>query len=356
MSLHFHRLPVRSIRRETPDCVSIVLAVPPELREVFSFTAGQNLTLRARVDGQDIRRSYSICSAPGDGELRVAVKRVPGGIFSGYANDRLRPGDYLEVLPPTGQFFTALHQEHQKKYLAFAAGSGITPVISIIKSTFTTEPRSTFTLVYGNRTISSVIFLEELEGLKNKYLDRFQLIYLFSRESTDTPLNNGRLDGNKLLELGRILDYAGFDAFFLCGPQDMIFGTQEFLKKAGIDERKIHFELFTVPGKQPAQDPLAEAGGQPGTNSRVTVRIDGRSFDLDLDREAEPILDAALKKGADLPFACKGGVCGTCRARVLEGEVTMEVNWALEPEEVARGYILTCQSHPKTPKVVVDFD
>ncbi len=355
MSIHFHKLTIKEIRKETADCVSISFCVPAELKDTFSFSQGQNITLRAVINGEDVRRSYSICSAPYEGDLRVAVKKTSHGLFSRYANEQLQAGDTLEVLPPTGNFFTPLHPEHQKNYLAFAAGSGITPVIGIIKSTFATEPRSTFTLVYGSRTRSSVIFLEELEGLKNKYLGRFNLIYILSGEKTETELNYGRIDTNKLGQLRNLVDYKSFDDFFICGPEAMIFCIKDYLRGIEVDERKIHFELFTVPGKKNVQqkervDTAAE------TKSKITIKLDGRSFDMYLASDGEDILDAALKQGIDLPFACKGGVCSTCKAKLIEGAVEMDVNWALEPEEVEQGFILTCQSHPKTKEVVVDFD
>jgi len=356
MAVHFHKLRVKEVRRETPECVSIAFAVPETLQHEFFFEPGQNITIKKDIDGEEIRRSYSICTAPFENELRVAVKMVEGGKFSGFANSDLQAGDVLDVLPPTGKFNTRLQAQNKKQYLAFAAGSGITPVISIIKTTLQAEPASRFTLVFGNRGRSSIIFFEELEGLKNKYLDRFSFINILSREKTDTPLNSGRIDHDKLTELKKLVDYKNTDEFFICGPEEMIFCVKDFLEAGGIDKKKIHFELFTTPGQQQAASKIQLAENTGGPTSKITVKLDGRSFDFELGFYNDSILDAALKQGADLPFACKGGVCCTCKAKLLEGEVEMDVNWGLEQEEVEQGYILTCQSHPKTEKVTVDFD
>ena len=356
MAVHFHQLKVKAIKKETPDCVSIVFAVPATLKKEFEFAQGQNITIKKIIDGEEIRRSYSICSAPFENELKVAVKKVEGGKFSSFANDHLKEGDELEVLPPTGKFNTQLKAGNSKQYLAFAAGSGITPVISIIKTTLETEPKSSFTLVFGNRGRSSIIFFEELEGLKNKYIERFSFINVLSREKTDAPINSGRIDLVKLTALSKLIAYESIDEYFICGPEEMIFCVKDFLEQQRIDKKKIHFELFTTPGQKKVTSQKPQASGNAGPKSKITVKLDGRSFDFDLGYDSDCILDAALKQGADLPFACKGGVCCTCKARLIEGEVEMEVNWGLEQEEIEQGYILTCQSHPVTEKVVVDFD
>ena len=362
MSIHFHKLKVKEIRRETADCVSIRFEIPPELKDSFLFQHGQNLTIKKKINGEEARRSYSICSAPFENELRVAVKKVDGGAFSIFANEALKAGDELDVLPPTGKFNTALNSKNKKKYLAFAAGSGITPVISIIKTTLQTEPDSSFTLVYGNRSRSSIIFFEELEGIKNKYINRFNLIHVLSRERTDIPINYGRINIEKLAELSGILNYSSFDEIFICGPETMIFSLKEYLEQKDIDKRNIHYELFTTPGQKTTSFDKLRTNKQYATiepgiaKSKITIKLDGRSFDFDLGFNEEPILDGALKQGADLPYACKGGVCCSCKAKLLEGEVEMDVHWGLEDEEIEQGYILTCQSHPKTEKVVVDFD
>ena len=357
MAVHFHKLTVREIKNETPDCVSIAFDVPENLQSEFVFEQGQNITIKKEIDGEEIRRSYSICSAPFENELRVAVKKVQGGKFSTYANSILKAGDALDILPPTGKFNSKLQTTNHKQYLAFVAGSGITPVISIIKTTLQTEPASSFTLVFGNRGRHSIIFFEELEGLKNKYLNRFNFINILSREKTDAPINSGRIDFNKLTELNKLVDYKNTDEFFICGPEEMIFCIKEFLEATGIEQKKIHFELFTTPGQKQSSVVNRELSVvSNGPQSKITVKLDGRCFDFDLGFNGENILDAALKQGADLPFACKGGVCCTCKAKLLEGEVEMDVNWGLEHEEVEQGFILTCQSHPTTEKVVVDFD
>jgi ring-1,2-phenylacetyl-CoA epoxidase subunit PaaE len=370
MSIHFHRLAIKEINKETADCVSVLFDIPEELKEVFRFRQGQSLTMRTTINGEEIRRTYSICSTPMEDRWRVAIKKVDGGLFSSLANDKLRKGDVLEVMPPVGKFYVELNAANKKNYLAIAAGSGITPVISIIKTTLHTEPRSNFTLIYGNRSRTSIIFFEELEALKNKYVQRFNLINILSRERTDATINFGRINLDKLTELSKLVNYPAADEVFICGPEEMIFTAKEFLEQKGVDRKKIHFELFTTPGQQSAVGSNQSAVGSrqssvgsnqsavgSGQQSRITIKLDGRSLDFNLALSDDTtILDAALKQGADLPYACKGGVCCTCKAKLLEGEVKMDVHWGLEEEEIEQGYILTCQSHPKTEKVVVDFD
>ena len=363
MAVHFHKLKIKEVKKETPDCVSVEFDIPDNLKDEFAFVPGQNITLKKTMGNEEIRRSYSICSAPFENELRVAVKKLEGGRFSSFANELLQEGDELEVLAPTGSFNAKPDSANSKHYLAFAAGSGITPVISIIKSTLQAEPRSSFTLVYGNRSRNSIIFFEELEGLKNKYLSRFNFINILSREKTETALNFGRINQEKLTELKKLIKYEDIDEFYICGPEEMIFCVRDFLLQFGIEKKKIHFELFTTPGQSAVGSRQWTVGsgqsaiGNDGPKSRITIKLDGRSFDFDLLQHSNTsILDAALKQGADLPFACKGGVCCTCKAKLLEGEVEMEENWGLEQEEVQQGYILTCQSHPLTERVVVDFD
>ncbi|HET7898607.1 MAG TPA: 1,2-phenylacetyl-CoA epoxidase subunit PaaE, partial [Flavisolibacter sp.] len=351
--IHFHPLRVKKIEKETEDCVAIEFEVPEALKEAFQFIQGQNLTIKKTFNGEELRRNYSICSSPFDNKLKVAVKKVEGGLFSTWANDELKAGDVLEVLPPTGKFYTSLRAEQKKNYVAFAAGSGITPLLSIIKTTLQTEPRSTFTLVYGNRTKASIIFKEDLEALKDKYLDRFRVYHVLSREQTDAPINSGRIDTDKLtLFFDKLIDLKTCDEFFLCGPEEMIFCIRGFLAGKGVANEKIHFELFTVPGqKQQAIGNKQLVTEAESAKAKVSVKVDGILFDFDLAYESESILDAALKHGADLPYACKGGVCTTCKAKLLEGKVSMDVNWGLEPDEVEKGYVLTCQSHPQTETV-----
>ncbi len=356
--IHFHSLRISKIQKETEDCVSITFEVPQELEDGFRFTPGQSLTVRTRINGAEQRRNYSICSSPYDGVLKVAVKKVPGGTFSTYANEQLRVGDHLDVMPPVGKFFTELDPGHKKSYVAFAAGSGITPLLSIIKTTLITEPQSNFTLVYGNRTKGGILFKEELEALKDRYIDRLRIYHVLSREKTDVPLNSGRIDREKCaLLFGKLISLQACDEFFLCGPEEMIFSVRDYLQEHSVPQEKIHFELFTIPGqkKSTVEGPVA-AVAESGPVSKVSVTLDGITFDFDLSYGGHSVLDAALKQGADLPYACKGGVCCTCKAKLLEGTIEMEENWGLEPDEVAAGFILTCQSHPTTPRIVVDFD
>lgn len=358
MSIHFHKLAIKKIRKETDDCVSISFDIPETLQETFTYQQGQSLTIRHFLNGEEVRRTYSLCSSPLDNEWKVAVKKVEGGLFSTYANEQLKAGDTLEVMPPVGKFNTPLHPSQKKNYLAFAAGSGITPVLSLIKTILRTESQSRVTLVFGNRSRASIIFFEELEALKNRYLDRFHLIHILSRERMDTPLHSGRIDSAKLDALSRLISFGSIDEYFLCGPEEMIFCVRDYLVEKNISKDRIHFELFTTAGTRAAKTSTPKESGNPtGPQSHITIKADGRSIDFNLPLDAEiSLLDAALKHGADLPFACKGGVCCTCKARLLEGEVSMDVHWGLEDHEVAEGYILTCQSHPRTEKVSVDFD
>jgi ring-1,2-phenylacetyl-CoA epoxidase subunit PaaE len=355
--IHFHSLKVKKIEKETDDCVSIEFEVPEELKETFQFKQGQNLTIKKVLNGEELRRNYSICTSPFDNKLKVAVKKAEGGIFSTWANEELKTGDYLDVLPPTGKFYTELNLSQKKNYVAFSAGSGITPILSIIKTTLIVETKSEFTLVYGNRTKNSIIFKEELEALKDKFIDRFRTYHILSRELTDTEINNGRIDIDKLeLLCSKLIDIKTCDEFFICGPEEMIFCIKGYLEGRGVAGDKIHFELFTVPGQKKSEAGSKKPEIYEGPKSKVSVKLDGVMFDFDLAYGSESILDAALKKGADLPYACKGGVCTTCKAKLIEGKVIMDVNWGLEPDEVEKGYILTCQSHPQTEKIIVDFD
>lgn len=355
--MHFEELTICDVRKETTDCVSIAFAIPHELASTYlQFTQGQNITLRTAINGTEVRRSYSICSSPDEQELRIAVKQIPEGLFSTFANEQLKPGDKLEVLPPSGRFFTALDPSKPKNYLAFAAGSGITPILSIIKTTLLKEPHSQFTLVYGNRGRNHILFREALEAIKNKYMDRFRIIHILSRERTDIPLFYGRINEEKCAKLnGSLLELNKVDEVFLCGPEAMIFDLRKYLEAQGIESKKIHFELFTTPGQQGTTSTSVSSAAT-GLQSKVTVKLDGITFDFDLPYEGASILDAALAQGADLPFACKGGVCCTCRAKLMSGEVEMDANYALEPDELDAGYILTCQAHPRTDRVMVDFD
>lgn len=358
MSAHFHKLKVKSVNHETPECVSISFDVPESLKQEFIYKEGQNVSIRKIIDGEDVRRTYSICSAPYENNLKIAVKKIAGGIFSSFANETLKAGDELELMQPIGKFTAKLKDGNTGSYLAIAAGSGITPVIAIIKHTLSTQPDSRFTLIYGNRTRSSIIFFEELEGLKNKYINRFNFINILSRERTDAEVNFGRIDEAKLSSLSRLVNYPNMDGAYICGPTDMIFEAKNFLQKQGIEEGKIHYELFTVPGQATVRNvnKTGKDNKDTGPKSSITIKLDGRSINFELGQNSESILDGALKQGADLPFACKGGVCATCKAKVLEGKVKMDTNYALEQDEVDAGFILTCQSHPLSDNVVIDFD
>ncbi len=357
MSTHFHELKIIEIIKETAECVSVCFSVPDDLKELFLYKEGQNLTIKKNIAGEEVRRSYSICSAPYENKLKIAIKKVDNGLFSTFANEQLNINDTLEVMPPSGKFNAHLNASTSPSYLAIAAGSGITPVISIIKHTLQHQQDSQFTLIYGSKNRNFVIFFEELENLKNKYIERFTFINILSREKTDAEIFYGRIDENKLAALNKLVDYNNFAEAYLCGPESMIFSAAAFLEKKGIEKNKIHFELFTTPGQQNKTHSIKEETMvSTGPKSNVTIKLDGRIVSFDLSYNGNNILDAALQEGADLPYACKGGVCCTCRAKLVEGNVKMDVNYALEPEELVQGFILTCQSHPTTEKVFIDFD
>jgi ring-1,2-phenylacetyl-CoA epoxidase subunit PaaE len=355
MSLHFHPLRVRELRPDTEEAVIVSFDVPDELRETFRFTQGQYLTLRQRVDGQDLRRSYSICAGLDDGELRVGVRKVPGGAFSTWIHERLKPGDVIEVIPPQGHFHVPLDPRAARHYLGIAAGSGITPILSIMKTVLEREPKSRFTLIYGNRTQKSTMFKEELEDLKNRFLTRLVLHHVFSREHTDAPLYAGRLTREKLKEfLGPLVDPAGVDHAFICGPYGMNQDAREALREAGVPEDRIHVELFGVPADNGVR--AHEVRPEDADQARVTIIRDGLRREISFRRDHPSILDAAAEAGLDVPYSCKSGVCSTCRAKLLEGQVRMDRNFALDEREVAAGFVLTCQAHALTPCVTLSFD
>ncbi|MDO8969617.1 MAG: 1,2-phenylacetyl-CoA epoxidase subunit PaaE [Saprospiraceae bacterium] len=355
MSVQFHRLKVRDLRREIADTVSISFEIPENIRDTFRFTQGQYLTLKTQINGEEVRRSYSICTGAHENDLRVAVKRVESGVFSTWANTHLKVGDYLEVMPPMGNFFTELSPENEKVYVAFAAGSGITPVMSILRSTLVQEPLSRFILFYGNRSFDTIIFREQLEELKNLYPNRLSVHHVLSRESLGSDLFKGRLDGAKCRRFGEFFfPPAEVDAYFLCGPEEMVFEVKDTLIALGANPKSVHFELFTTAGLK--NKPKITTDAKDSFEASITVIQDGAQFDFSLPSDGSTLLDAAMRAGADLPFSCKGGVCSTCKARILEGEVAMTLNYGLEPDEVAAGYVLTCQSHPVTKRVVVSFD
>jgi len=354
----FHPLRVASVERLTDDAVAVTFDVPPELREEFRFQAGQHVSIRSPVVGDEVRRNYSICAPATSGRLRIGVKRIPDGVFSSYVAERLRPGDVLDIMTPTGSFSTALDPGQRKRYGAIAAGSGITPVLSILGTVLEVEPGSSAVLIYVNRTTLSIMFLEDLEDLKDRHPDRFQLIHVLDEEPRDVEILSGRLDAERL---GRILDGLvlpdDVDEWFLCGPLPMTDVAREVLLAHGTEPDRIHRELFFVGPPPAAGDRIpAAVEPEPSTGASVTVVLDGRSQSFVLPEDGASILDATLRYRADAPFACKNGVCGTCRAKVVKGKVRMDANYALEPAEVDAGYTLACQSHPAADRVVIDFD
>lgn len=353
----FHRLVVRDVKRETAHAVSIAFDVPPELAGAFAYTPGQYLTLRTTIDGEEVRRSYSICSGPGDGELRVAVKQVDDGLFSRWANAHLHRGDRIDVMTPTGRFGASVAAADGSIYVAFAAGSGITPVLSLVRGILHREPASRFFLFYGNRTSSDVLFRDELTDLKDRFLERLSILHVLSREEQDVPILNGRLDGDKVRALlTAMVPAASVDHVFICGPAGLIDEVSAALASVGVAEHKIHIERFVSAegGQTRRRAPVVVEPGAPPAHVAALI-IDGKRREVPV-AEGEAILDAALRAGMDLPFACKGGMCATCRARLVEGSAQMTENYSLEPWELQAGYVLTCQAHPTSDRVVVDYD
>ena len=356
----FHPLTIRDVRRETEDAVSIAFDLPADLAEEFRFQQGQFLTLRTDLNGEELRRSYSICSGVDDGELRVAIKKVPGGRFSTLANDVLKPGDVLEVMAPDGRFSTPLDAAAQKHYVLIAAGSGITPMLSIARSVLAREPKSRISVVYGNRNVASILFREALQDLKDRHVERVSLYHILSREPQDSALMTGRIDAAKMQGLiDRILPPETVDEWFICGPLPMIEAVRDTLAAAGVDRHHIHFELFTDGFGRPlgtTAPPVVETVSSDTRMAEITLLLDGIESRFTAPMAGPTLLDVALKERPDLPFACKGGVCCTCRAKVLDGEVDMAVHYGLEPDEIEQGFVLTCQAHPTTDKVTLDFD
>ncbi len=356
--LHFHPLKVKALKKETTECISVHFDIPEDKKELFEYKHGQYLTLKAIIDGEEVRRSYSICTSPLDNQLGVAIKTIPDGKFSNYAYSSLQVGDVVEVMPPLGKFTTDLQPENKKNYFFVAAGSGITPVMSIVKTILMTEPGSKITLLYGNKNKGSIIFKEEFEALKNKYMNRMSVYYILSKETADAEILSGRIDTSKLnYFLDKIIDPQILDECFLCGPEELILGAKESLLNAGVDLKKIHFELFTTAGAQLAKKEIAaKATVSDGPVSKVTIKLDGVSTQMDVPFDGETVLDIAIKHGSDLPYACKGGVCCACKAKLEKGKVKMDVNYGLEQDEIDAGFILTCQAHPETEEVVINFD
>ncbi len=351
----FHPLTVAEVRRETRDSVSIRLAVPDKLGDVFAFAPGQYLTLRTMIDGEEVRRSYSICSAPEDGELRVGVKRVEGGAFSVFANENLKPGDVIEAMPPEGRFTPAAGRG-SRHVLCIAAGSGITPILSIARSLLNREPDTRVTLVYGNRSSTSVMFAEAIEDLKNRHLGRFSVIHLLSREAQDIPLLSGRITGAKLKELaGGLIDVASVEEAFLCGPEAMIGEARTALAELGVPMERIRSELFASAAPRRNHRPASAAEAQ-AVEARITIVLDGKRHAFDLLQGDSSLIEAGERNGLEIPYSCKGGMCCTCRCRVDAGAAEMAVNYSLEDWELKAGFILACQARPTTPELTLDFD
>lgn len=349
-----HRLKVADVQPLTDDAIAVTFDVPPELADEYRFAAGQHVNV-AVPGGDGIRRSYSICSPAGSGQVRIAVKRISGGWFSAYALDALAPGDELDVMTPAGRFTPALDPAQARHHAAVAAGSGITPVLSIVATVLEEEPLSRVTLVYANRTASSVMFLDELSDLKDQHPDRFHLVHVLSREPGSSALLSGRLDAERLERLfGTVVAADTVDEWYLCGPLSLTETAAELLERRGVDRSRVHRELYHVGDEPPAPRPPEQ---RPAAQvCEIVAVLDGRRSEAVLDDPDDVVLDAVLAVRNDAPFACKGGVCGTCRAKVLDGAVSMERTYALEDDEIEAGYVLTCQSHPTTPSLVVDYD
>lgn len=353
----FHKLRLAALERLTDDAYELAFEVPPELRRAFAFRPGQHVTVRRiAAGGADVRRSYSLCSTPDElalgGELRIGVKVLPGGAFSSYVDGELAVGDLVEVLPPLGHFTTAFAPDRRRHYAAVVAGSGITPVLSLLATGLATEPDSRFTVVFGNRYARSVMFAERLADLKDRHPSRVHLVHVLSREPGDAELLSGRLDPDRLRRLlAALVPPSTVDEWFLCGPYGMVTGAQALLAELGVPADAVHAELFHVADPPKAADPPPGAGG----DAEVTLHLDGRSTTFTMPR-TDRILDRAREVRGEVPYSCTGGVCSTCRARVVDGEVRMARNYALEPDELAAGYVLTCQSSPVTDRVVIDYD
>lgn len=354
----FHPLEVTDIRRETRDAVAVTLKPRPDDAGAFDFKQGQYLTFRRDFDGEELRRSYSICAGLDEGCLRVGIKRVEGGAFSTWANEDLKPGDVLDAMPPQGRFFTALDPQSSRYYLGFAGGSGITPLLSIIKTVLSRESQSRFTLVYANRQTSSIMFREEIEDLKNLYLGRFSVVHILESEGQEIDLFTGRIDAGKMDMLFRMwIDAESVDTAFICGPEPMMLTIAESLRRHGLRDGQIKFELFASSQPGRAKKRVVSKDAATSANScEVSVTLDGVTRSFQMPKDGTAVLDAAIENNMDAPFSCKAGVCSTCRARVLEGEFEMEVNHALEDYEVRAGYVLSCQCVPLSDKLVLSYD
>ncbi len=353
----FYKILVSDVYKETDDCSVITFDIPEALHQEFAFRQGQHLTLKTTIDGAEVRRSYSLCSSPVEQKWQVAVKQVPGGLFSTFVNTKLKPGDSLEVMPPSGKFGVEVGQDQQKKYVLFAAGSGITPILSMIKTHLALEPKARVQLFYLNRTVKSIIFKEEIEQLRNQYFGRFEICYFLTKEQRDIELFNGRFTADKLNILTKtLIDVSTTDEVFICGPEEMIFLIRDSLVAAGLSRDKVHYELFVSGLTEADKKRMARLAEQQIDGVEMTIIDGGKEFHFTMTDDFDNILDAALDAGADLPFACKGGVCSTCKCKVEAGDVEMKVNYALEPDEVAQQLVLSCQAVPTTAAVKVNFD
>ncbi len=351
--LTFHQLNVTEVTPLTNDSVAVTLDVPPELAEVFRYLPGQHVTMRSFIDEEDVRRSYSICANANSGKLRVGIKKLRGGAFSTWATEELRAGETIDVMSPTGEFTIEPDANSSAHRVAIVAGSGITPVLSLVSSTLESEPGCSWTLLYGNRTANSVMFLDELEGLKDCYPDRLQLFHVLSREGSDLPLLSGRIDAEKVRTIVRLLDGRPVAGWYLCGPYEMVMMAREVLGGLGVDDDELHDELFFAGPVDLSALPPEPPSGHGSVD--LTVILDGRSVNTRMTPETS-ILDAALRVRPEMPFSCKGGMCATCKGRIEQGEVEMTKNYALVDSEVEAGYVLTCQAHPLSDKVTVRFD
>ncbi|PIE25073.1 MAG: phenylacetic acid degradation protein [Neptuniibacter caesariensis] len=359
---NFYTLKIADVHPETDEAIAVSFAVPTELKDKFNFIQGQFLTLRAMIDGEDVRRSYSICSGVNDGHMRVGIKRVKGGRFSNYANDNFKPGMSVEVMPPQGSFYTEVKADQKKNYMCIAVGSGITPMISIMKTVLSTEPESKLTLIYGNRRSNTVMFKDELNFVKNRYMDRFQWINIMDYEDQGAELLNGRIDNSKgyALQKSGLINIKDVDEAFICGPESMMSEVSRGFRMEGLTDDHIHYELFasSATDSKAMLEKAAARKEQFGEEkmSKVTVMADGRSVMFDLATVGENILDAGIANGMDLPYSCKGGVCSTCKCKLIKGEVDMDISHGLEQHEIDAGYVLSCQAHPISSEVVLDFD
>ncbi len=357
MSSSFYPLKVKELYKTTNECTIVTLAVSADIKEKFRYHQGQYLTFKQTINGEEVRRSYSLCSSPIDDEWKVGIKKVEGGRFSTWANEVLQVGDSLSSLPPQGHFTTPINKEKQQNYIAFAAGSGITPVFSIIKTHLKAEPQATFKLFYINQKVSTIILKEELEALKNKYMDRLEIFHFLTRQNRSVPLFNGRLSEEKLDTIFKtIANLDNTDHFFTCGPEPLIMMVKAYLEKNGVPKEKNHFELFGTNTQTSAKKQESIKDQFKGKACDVTIMEGGKSYNFVIEQGSDNILDAALQNDADMPYACKGGVCATCKAKLIEGQVDMLLDYGLETEEKERGYILTCQALPISEKVVVDYD